>query len=423
MRSPPPADPTTELEGYLYNASQRSNEFEEATIGVSLSGGGLRSTLFSAGAVVAIADAGLWDQVRWIASVSGGSFTNALAGMVLRTSPSTTDIDEFLRVMWERVTGRFPVLSWPRSGNGIRGPSLLGRSYQAGLERLLRANVGPPDRLTALQSDQRLHAFLAVDLATLSPIAITDRIVYGEGLPTEQRLIVEPGDLPLATAVRASATFPLLPAVRISVAELGPVVESEREDLFLGDGGLWNNLGTNWETQFAVMRRDLVSLPPSIRAGVDFHLVIDASAPVRRPNRGRTAMWPIGLDRPVLSVDRALQAAFTSTLDASRRAVLGSSPSGAARLLVSMGEVPEDQQPMSILVGGASRNDWSNVRDHNEGVGTVLPTVRGLAATSAVHLLAHGYGQCAAVLSARGVPFSSFQVPHERIRGAIRALP
>src|SRR5690242_8786790 len=52
----------------------QDNDF---TIGVSLSGGGHRATLFGLGALLAIVDSGLHEKVAWISSVSGGSLANS----------------------------------------------------------------------------------------------------------------------------------------------------------------------------------------------------------------------------------------------------------------------------------------------------------------------------------------------------------
>lgn len=54
-RQPTPPHPQLP-EGFLFNAIQGPNELEQATIGLSLSGGGYRATLFAAGAIAAIAD-------------------------------------------------------------------------------------------------------------------------------------------------------------------------------------------------------------------------------------------------------------------------------------------------------------------------------------------------------------------------------
>ena len=188
---------------------------------------------------------------------------------------------------------------------------------------LLGLRGGMPRRLVDIQRADRLHVFLAVDLATLQPVFLSDRLVHSAGLIDEDHVAHEPGELPLATAIRASASFPLLPAVRVQSTELGIAHYPLYNDLFLGDGGVWNNLGTNWEAQIRWLRRDLVDIPAAVPRTVDFHVVVDSSAPARRPKGWRTSWWPLTLDRPMLSIDRALHAAFQSTLEANRRGLRG----------------------------------------------------------------------------------------------------
>jgi NTE family protein len=54
---------------------------KEAGIGVALSGGGFRATLFNLGALWRLNDGGLLSKVKRITSVSGGSITNAVLGL------------------------------------------------------------------------------------------------------------------------------------------------------------------------------------------------------------------------------------------------------------------------------------------------------------------------------------------------------
>ena len=56
------------------------NSFNEPSLGVSLSGGGFRAAAFGLGALIYLKKAGLNKNVSSIASVSGGSFTNAFVG-------------------------------------------------------------------------------------------------------------------------------------------------------------------------------------------------------------------------------------------------------------------------------------------------------------------------------------------------------
>ncbi|MEN3271893.1 MAG: Lysophospholipase catalytic domain [Actinomycetota bacterium] len=88
---------------WTYNVAQGTNELSKGSIGLSLSGGGYRATLYAAGAIAALCDADLWPKVVWVASVSGGSFTNATAALLLDDRPGRSEVDAFLRHVAERT--------------------------------------------------------------------------------------------------------------------------------------------------------------------------------------------------------------------------------------------------------------------------------------------------------------------------------
>ena len=418
VRSQVPAVPAPQ-EDWIYNEHQGRNELAGATIGVSLSGGGYRATLFAAGAVAALADGQVWDQVKWVASVSGGSFVNAAAGLELPDAPAAPAVDRFLRIVAERVARRLWPIALPQRTSRIRGLALVARSYDAGIRRHWVGAAGGAVPLANLQHPGRTHAFLAVDLATLSPVVLSDRLVYSPGLRDEP-IALAPGGLRLATAIRSSASFPGLPSTRVRSEDLGTVYHPLYDDLHLGDGGVWNNLGTEWERLLGeVGRVDLEDVAAFARP-VEFHVVVDASAPAKRPKAWRTRRWPTTLDWPFLSLDRALHAAFQSTLENSRRALRDGSGKIPRRILhVSLDEIPRNQQVLSALVGGAEPEEWAAVADQNGRVGTAGPTIWGIRGLPAVHLMAHGYAQTAACLTARGVPLQHFEIPHERMYRAI----
>lgn len=86
----------------------------EVPIGLALSGGGYRSALFGLGALFYLADSGRIAQLDTIASVSGGSYTNAKAFMYnddLRELDGQGLADHF-RDFVEAMTKPSPLLGW-----------------------------------------------------------------------------------------------------------------------------------------------------------------------------------------------------------------------------------------------------------------------------------------------------------------------
>ena len=63
----------------------------QPTIGVAISGGGHRASLFGLGALLYLVDAGKGGQLGSVASVSGGSLTNAFFGATVDLSTIEPD--------------------------------------------------------------------------------------------------------------------------------------------------------------------------------------------------------------------------------------------------------------------------------------------------------------------------------------------
>src|SRR5262245_52077394 len=77
-----------------------------ARVGVAISGGGHRATAWGAGAILALADAGLAPQISSGASVSGGSITNGvLAHDVDVNTASPVDIEAAMGGLLRQITG------------------------------------------------------------------------------------------------------------------------------------------------------------------------------------------------------------------------------------------------------------------------------------------------------------------------------
>lgn len=410
-----PPDPKLDPGGWA--APPVAGSVTGATIGISLSGGGYRATMFGLGALAAVFDSGHWSSVRWVASVSGGSFANAAAAL-LPQAPSVVEIDGFISQAVSCASSRWSLIgrpAWRRRG--------IGAVFEAGIATAWLGDSGRGSRtLSSLQRPDRLHAFMAVDLDSLQPVALTDRIIQCVGADDEDHIAHPPGDLPLATAVRASASFPGLPAVRVRPSELGAVGDFPlTRDLFLGDGGNWNNLGTNWEDVAKWLDRRHGFLPEAIPPIVDLHLVVDASARLSRAPRWCTGQGPLALDRPAMSLGRSWLAAYRSAVLAHSRALRDADLFLPDRVLLATLDEPPTSHPLApCFLRGDDRPGWDAVREHNQNIGTWAATLRGLERGSCVHLAAHGYGLVAALLVERGVDPSRFEVPHERIR---RCLP
>jgi Patatin-like phospholipase len=271
-------------------------------IGVTLSGGGHRASLFGLGVLLYLADAGKLSEVTSIASVSGGSITNGYVAQTLDIAGSH-DGETFETAMrplanqlarhgslfaswvtWAYLvvlvaTGLAAVVvPWFIPIAGVlqflifiaalllwAGVVASRRSWIAA--RAFRtAFFAPNGTATLLRNVEGAvdHVFCATELQSAEQLYFAKTFVYGYrfGLGV-------PGDLPLHDAVQASACLPgAFPARRLRAsrhrfrypaddAQAGdpcPDVEDRPGErpayLVLTDGGVYDNMADQWALGF-----------------------------------------------------------------------------------------------------------------------------------------------------------------------------
>jgi predicted acylesterase/phospholipase RssA len=347
----------------------------EPALGVSISGGGVRATLFSLGVVLYLCHSDLRRRVRLITSVSGGSITSAVFA-------SSGDFADIARADFERITGRsaqalakegaflLPKLSRDRNkavfwisyialtigyafvaskaidlGPGIFGVlaglvAVLGfflvppiiifgsiflvrGSMQRKTYRRLLTEVRPLDQsklahnekakqqLADLPKSRVLHVFCATELNSGRPVYIARNWIYSPAYGSGRQ------NLCLSDAVYASAAFPVaFPPLRVAVPPLemsgGDVAEDRPANLLLADGGIFNNLATDWyddvvKASSALLGKDSRFQMPKDR--VKEFIVINASAPARAERLPDT--WP---ERNLKALRRVTSILYENTL-------------------------------------------------------------------------------------------------------------
>jgi predicted acylesterase/phospholipase RssA len=279
-----------------------SDRIRSGGFAIALSGGGHRATLATLGALIAIVDRGLSPKVIQVASVSGGSITNAFIAQRcqferlgpgeldgIATELATTIIRKgVLTRGWMALLLLAPVVfgvvaatvfrafvvpwTWLAVAIGLgvalvlliaRGLAvewLLDRRYFR--RRTAADRRGHRARLASLSGGDVDHVFCMTDLALGLPVYASSqnggtmwrRLKLersGFGGPPFQTF--DAGKLSIAELVRASAAFPGIPPRRLRIppdSDVEIVSDLPRVAL-LADGGLWNNLGTH------AMREDL----------------------------------------------------------------------------------------------------------------------------------------------------------------------
>lgn len=225
-------------------------------IGLCLSGGGYRATLFHLGTVRRLHELGILERVRTIASVSGGSITAAhLAATYPWPAPGSA---------WEHAVAA-PLREFTKQD--IRTGSFL-KSFLPGIttidglvphyDRLLKST-----KLSAIPAAPRF-IFCATDMAFGSNFEFRK-----DAMGDYQLGYAAPGDWPLAKAVAASACFPPL-FNPMKMDGIGPFSDGHAQvadpkkwanavsDLRLTDGGNYDNIGTEpvWKSHEIVLVSD-----------------------------------------------------------------------------------------------------------------------------------------------------------------------
>ena len=241
-------------------------------IGLALSGGGFRATLFHLGVIAFLRDAGKLSEVTHITSVSGGSILSA--HLVLNWESYTGDEKEFDRAANE-------LLAFVRK-------DIRGRIYRhAPMQILLKT---PTDLLVDYYSDLYGHKTTLAHLdgeARPSLYLLTTNLTEGtlcsftvKGFQDEKynrECACE--SFSLGRAVAASSAFPgLFPCVLLTPDNSGIAAEDMggHEVIHLTDGGVYDNLGL----------RKFQSLIDRGEADVEYVVVSDASAHFKIGTKG-----------------------------------------------------------------------------------------------------------------------------------------
>ena len=225
-------------------------------LGLALSGGGFRASLYHLGVIRFLRDAGLLSQVTHITSVSGGSVIGAHLALNWKRYCDGSD-EEFEQAAGElltflqldvrnRIVRRFPLASL--ANFGLRTVRLESRRKltRAGLlehhyEKFLYGDQG----LFDLPCCPRLY-ILATNLSEGSICAFYHNGMLLQRRGSDGRSRFDQINLPLATvsmAVAASSAFPgFFPPLVLRSWEVG-AREGDFNRHALTDGGIYDNLG------------------------------------------------------------------------------------------------------------------------------------------------------------------------------------
>ncbi len=256
-------------------------------LGLALSGGGFRASLYHLGLLRFLRDAGLLSQVTHITSVSGGSIMAAhLALNWARYTGPANEFDEaaaellaFVRLdVRNRILRRFPLtlpLRWPRrllgkSNRRLTRTGLLEYHY----DRYLYGDRS----LFELPATPQLH-ILATNLSEGCLSSFTrDGLLMVRRQPDGTARVdrIHIGLATVAMAVTASSAFPgFFPPLELTGAEVGASAGEFGRQAYT-DGGVFDNLGVR---MFHCLERPMLAQGPLGRDDfVDFPATVQALA-------------------------------------------------------------------------------------------------------------------------------------------------
>jgi predicted acylesterase/phospholipase RssA len=254
-----------------------------------------------------------WPPIIWFAVISGGvtllfrilaEVRNLFAGLHLAIKRDVTFV--VVAAIVGAVVGIGAALTrndGPGSGTdllivlaiatlvlwliSIRLAARRGRVVEHALAKELFADAdGEPLRLAALEDRQVHHVFCATELQSGDYFYFSPRFAYGY----QYGFTMHPGTWTLARAVQASAALPLgFPPQRSSLATYDitlnepkwvthppahPTLE-ERRRVVLADGGVYDNLGSEWDVGYE-NRHDNIPALTSLQQTPNFLVVASA---------------------------------------------------------------------------------------------------------------------------------------------------
>jgi NTE family protein len=263
----------------------------ERSIGLCLSGGGFRASFYSLGVLRYLAEAGVLCDARVVCGVSGGSIVAAALLAGVAADPQALSDELFLRHVFEPFTTTVTSTDFRNRALWLwarQRPSPRGQPRNVVLSDVLAQALYPGAGALASLPPRPQLIVTATDLAAGRAFRFSQGFVgsfdWGYA-PT-------PADLPLASAVAASAAAPpVFPPLQVTTAHLG--LRDPSAALSLTDGGVYDNIGVEWFQGWSAARR------PQGALCADFLIVVNASGPLSLARRSFTGLGALNRSRKV----------------------------------------------------------------------------------------------------------------------------
>ena len=407
-------------------------------IAVAVSGGGHRATLFAVGSLLYLVDAGKGPELAAVSSVSGGSLANA--HLALTCDLTTAEPDQVWReakAITSQVAGKGTIWAAPLTyaflgSLGLILAAALWISFLVpapvvvitwvvalalvGLLAQQRSWIAARSFDRALYHGKTLedmhasvdHVICSADLQTAEAMYFSARFVHSFRLGWGK-----PGRLLVARAVQASAALPgAFSVASLPVARHGFVEPLPFTHMKLSDGGVYDNMATEWPVRLA--RRITEGTPPDPPLHVADELIVVNSSAAQGVVQRRSVRTPVlGEITTLLAVKDVLYDQTTAVrrrlLDLRFRAVRAgfTPPDGdLAGTMVQIDRSPFDiperfkgddeiakraskaLEQLEALGGPNAKQDWERVAKANRDVKTTLSKID---TDRAIALVRHAY--------------------------------
>ena len=216
-------------------------------IALCLSGGGYRATVFHAGALIRLNEAGLLPKLSRISSVSGGSITAGVLGLLWRSFTFDEGVASNFGVFIDRIRAMADVtVDVGAVGGGLFFPGAISDRVAAAYDRILFSGATLQD----LPDDTKGEGPRFVINAT--SVQTADLWRFSRPYMGDYRVgLFDSPAVPLATAVAASSAFPpLLSPLTLNLPQqVAPTPDADLSrapfttTAVLSDGGVYDNLG------------------------------------------------------------------------------------------------------------------------------------------------------------------------------------
>ena len=281
---------------------------EEKNLGLGLSGGGYRATLFNLGALIRLNEFGLIRKIKRITSVSGGSITNGCLAMQWNNLQFNDDgmIENFkeniVEPLWDFCCKSLDAgaIIWGTLDPFHKVSDKIADAYNKGLFKHFK--------MASIPVGEGIPQFLfyGTNLQTGASVRMIQNMLYDWKIGA-----TEIDDWELATVVGISSAFPPFLSPVILKPDRGKWIKGKyaicyddlkyREKLYLTDGGVYDNMGMEslWKKFSNKLVTDNHNFKALLQDDIDSVLISDAGAPLayqKKPGKNWFSLTMRALD-------------------------------------------------------------------------------------------------------------------------------